>query len=379
MREDQYLPSGWRRFDLQLFAGEGPGGEKTERPTARRKAKAREEGSVVRSNDLAVAALLLAVALALRFLAPYLFEEIKNHFINTTRSMSKAQVTIGGTREALLAMGAVIFRASAPIMGLLAVVGVAINLAQVGFVFNPRLMRFKITNIIKPNPFSFLRRIVFSRRSAFELFKTAAKLSVIGYLAWGVIWANRERLVLTVDMDVGESFAFLAHLSYQILLRTAIAMLVIGIIDYLYQRWEHQEELKMTKQEVKEEHKMMEGDPLIRARIRERQREVATTRMMRQVPEADVVITNPTHYAAALKYESASMKAPTVVAKGKGLIALRIREIAEENDVPIVENKPLARTLYEMVEIGKEIPAELYQAVAEILAYVYRLKKKVAA
>ena len=367
------------RFDLQLFAKGGPGGEKTEKPTARRRAKAREEGSVAKSTDLSVATLLLAVAIALPFLGPSLFEVTKAFFINTTAGMATAQFSISGIRETLMSIGLVVFRAAAPLMGLIVLVGVAINIAQVGFIFNPLLLRFKITNIIKPNPFSFLRKIAFSRRSGFELFKTIVKIGAMGYLAGGVIWANYERLILTVNMEVAASFAFIATIAQQIFLRAAIVMLVIGLIDYLYQRWEHQEGLKMTKQEIKEEHKTMEGDPQLRARIRERQREAATTRMMSQVPEADVVITNPIHFAIALKYESVSMKAPSLVAKGRELVALRIKEIAEENDVPIVENKPLARTLYEMAEIGEEVPAELYQAVAEILAYVYRLKEKVAA
>jgi len=207
-----------------------------------------------------------------------------------------------------------------------------------------------------------------------ELGKSIMKLLIIGGISYGLIKAEMKGFPPLMQQGVGEIFLFIAQVAFKILFFVCLALIILALLDYIYQRWQFEQSIKMTKQEVKDEHKQVEGDPKVKSRIRKAQLEMAARRMMEAVPEADVVITNPVHLAVALKFEASEMVAPTVIAKGAGHIAERIKEIASEHQVPIVEDKPLAQTLFKMVEIGEFIPAELYRAVAEILAYVYRLK-----
>ena len=250
-------------------------------------------------------------------------------------------------------------------------VAVSVSILQVGFSFNPDTIMPQFSRI---NPISGFGRI-FSKRSLVELIKSLLKITVVGYFIFRFIQKETLRIPSLMMAEIPDSFALLAGIIYDLAFQIAMVILVLAILDYGYQWWEHMQNLKMSKQEVKEEMKQTEGNPQIKSKIREKQRAIATRRMMAEVPKADVVVTNPTHFAVALKYES-GMEAPTVVAKGADFIAQRIREIAKENDVVIVENKPLAQALFKNAEVGDPIPPDLYKAVAEVLAYVYRLKRK---
>ena len=253
------------------------------------------------------------------------------------------------------------------------VVSVVVSFLQVGFNFAPELIMPQFSRL---NPISGFGRI-FSKRSVVELLKSLLKITVVGYFIYRYLREETIRIPALMMSELEASFAVLAAIIYDLAFQIAMVILVLAILDYGYQWWEHMQNLKMSKQEVKEEMKQTEGNPQIKGKIREKQRAMAMRRMMSEVPKADVVITNPTHFAVAIKYE-AGMEAPAVIAKGSDFIAQRIREIAKENDVTIVENKPLAQALFKNAEIGDLIPPDLYKAVAEVLAYVYRLKRKIS-
>jgi len=218
-----------------------------------------------------------------------------------------------------------------------------------------------------------MKRLV-SLKALVELAKSIVKILIIGSVAYLLVKSDMQDFPALSHQEVGQILVFIARVSLKVCFFVCLAMVILAVLDFLYQRWQHDEDLKMTKQEVRDEQKQTFGDPQVKARIRSVQLEMAKRRMMEAVPEADVVITNPTHLAIALKFDAEEMIAPRVLAKGAGYVAQRIREIAEENQIPIVEEKPLAQALYKMVELGEYIPAELYRAVAEVLAYVYRLK-----
>ncbi len=250
------------------------------------------------------------------------------------------------------------------------IAGMLGNIGQVGFEMHSEPLRPKLSKI---NPISGFKKFV-SVRSLVELGKSIMKLLIIGGISYGLIKADLRGFPPLMQQGVGEIFLFIAQVAFKILFFVCLALIILALLDYIYQRWQFEQSIKMTKQEVKDEHKQVEGDPKVKSRIRKAQYELAAHRMMEAVPEADVVITNPVHLAVALKFEASEMTAPTVIAKGSGHIAERIKEIAGEHQVPIVEDKLLAQTLFKIVEIGEFIPIELYRAVAEILAYVYRLR-----
>lgn len=263
----------------------------------------------------------------------------------------------------------------APLMGAVVLAGFAANALQVGLVLSGEPLSPKGSRL---DPIAGIGRM-FSVRSAVELIKGLAKTALIAYMVFAFLKAEYPTVVRLMGADPGQIAAGIGGLMFRMLFRAAIALLVIAAVDYGFQRYQHEKNLRMTKQEVKEDFKRSEGDPLVKSRIRQRQRQMARNRMMQQVPEADVVVTNPTHYAVALKYDADTMTAPVVLAKGQRLVAERIKEIARESKVPMVENVELARALYKSTEVGDEVPAALYLAVAEILAYVYRLSGRTAA
>jgi flagellar biosynthetic protein FlhB len=250
------------------------------------------------------------------------------------------------------------------------IAGIAGNVGQVGFEMHSEPLRPKLNKI---NPVAGLKKFV-SVRSLVELAKSIMKLLIIGGISYGLIKAEMRGFPLLMQQGVGEILLFIAQVAFKILFFVCLALIILASLDYIYQRWQFEQSIKMTKQEVKDERKQVEGDPKVKSRIRKAQLELAAHRMMEAVPEADVVITNPVHLAIALKFEASEMMAPTVIAKGAGHIAERIKEIANAHQVPVIEDKPLAQTLFKIVEIGEFIPVELYRAVAEILAYVYRLR-----
>lgn len=275
------------------------------------------------------------------------------------------------TFNQLLILSVVAFaEISIPIMGIAMVAGCVASFAQVGLMFIPELIMPKLDRI---NPLEGFKRI-FSRRSLVELLKAVTKIGVACYIAYGVINSSAYIFPRLMDMRLSDAVDILGNLGSTIVFRVGLVFLVLAIADYAFQYSEHMNTIRMTKQEVKEELRQYEGDPQIRGRIRQRQRQVAMQRMMQQVPKADVVITNPTHYAVALKYETHRDRAPVVLAKGVDELAQRIKDVAREHDVIIYEDPLLAQTLYKTVEIGRAIPESLYEAVANVLAFVYRLR-----
>ena len=345
--------------------------ERTEPATPKRLEKAREEGQVARSQELTTFALLMVAAAGLVFLGADLMDKLLRIMkvgMQLERELA-FQPDLMLTRFYELALEGLI--AIAPLLLLLIIVAFFAPMLLSGWMISAKALMPKFDRI---NPIAGFGRL-FSMRSLVELVKAIAKTIVIGGVAALIIWHNKEEVMalLTVPVDSGISQTG-EYLAMSFLLTTG-AMALIAVIDVPFQIWDHAKQQRMTKEEVRKEHKEDEGDPFVKARIRGLQREAARRRMMAEIPNADVIVTNPTHYAVALKYKSETMRAPTVVAKGVHLLAARIREMAEEHRVPILEAPPLARALYYHAELESEIPEKLYTAVAEVLAYVFQLRR----
>ncbi len=362
-------------FDLQLFAAEDEG--RTEEPTEYKKRKAREEGKVVKTLELSSALVLL-----FGFFLIFVFSKI---IFRTSIQMMEFYLTlvpdvINSGKNITFLMKPILpimLKISAPILAVAFLAAFIGNVVQVGFTFSTKPIQPDLTKI-NPNPIRFFTKILFTRQAAMNLAKAVFKIAAISVIAFFLIRKDIFQIMQTVDMGVLQAMYFCLMIAFKLVMIISGILLVLSIPDYFFQRHEHIESLKMTRQELKEERKLLEGDPLLRARMRERQRDYARRRMMAEVPKADVVITNPTHYAVALQYEELKMRAPMCVAKGREIIAENIKRIAEENDVTVVENRPLARELYRRVEIGDEIPEDLFTAVAEVIAFVYKLKRRKA-
>ncbi len=375
MRDEQFLGDLPFCFDLQLFAAEDEG--RTEEPTEYKKRKAREEGKVAKTQELPSALILL-----FGFFTIFLFSKViyKNLLGMMQLYLGSVQQVVSSGENMVFLLRPIlpiVAKIVGPIMGVVFIAAIIGNVAQVGFQFSIKPIQPDISKI-NPNPIRFFQRVLFSKLTAVNLGKTIFKIVTIGVVAFLLIRRETATITQTIDMGLTQGMYIILSTTFKLVIIVSGILLVLSIPDYIFQRRQHIESLKMTKQELKEERKLLEGDPLLRARMRERQRAYARKRMMHEVPTADVVITNPIHYAVALKYEALKMSAPSCVAKGQELIAQRIRNIAEEHDVPVVENRPLARELYRRVEIGDEVPDELFTAVAEVLAFVYKLKAKAA-
>ena len=345
--------------------------ERTEPATDKKRADARKKGKVFRSQELNSAAVLVFSALLLSFAGGGMASGIADMARELFGTAGTVRITAAGAHE-LFAREIIRFGGVAlPVLGGIALVGLALNLAQVGFrfTFEPMLPQFA-----RVNPLSGMKRVLGSRRSLVELLKNVLKVTLVGYIAWDALQGILGDAVTLMDGDPATIVAYMGHSAIGLALKTGLAFLVMAALDYAYQRFEYEKELRMTKQEVRDESKQQEGDPQVKARVRSIQRRIAYRRMMQDVPTADVVVTNPTHVAVALKYDTARMSAPKVVAKGADLVAKRIRDVAAEHGVPIIEDRPLARTLFQSVEIGEEIPEKMFQAVAQLLAYIYRLR-----
>ncbi|HWQ61510.1 MAG TPA: flagellar biosynthesis protein FlhB, partial [Negativicutes bacterium] len=286
---------------------------------------------------------------------------------------STADFTINQVYLLLIEFGVVFLKAVLPVMLVVLVISLAVNLLQVGFVFSLEPLMPQLDRI---NPISGFQRL-FSLRAIAELVKSLCKLTIIGYFVYRFIMRETALVPQLIGADLTDSLRYTAGLVVNLALEIGAVILVLAALDYFYQWWEYNKSLKMSKQEIKEEFKQTEGNPQIKGKIKERQRAMAMRRMMQEVPKATAVVTNPTHFAVAIRYDK-SMSAPEVVAKGQDFLAERIKQVAKENRVAVVENKPLARALYATVEVGDNIPPELYQAVAEVLAYVFRLKKRLS-
>jgi len=344
--------------------------ERTEEATPRHREETRKKGQVAQSMEINSAVLIFFCFLILNFLAPYLYHEISLFTVQTLGTIGSVELSMSSCHSLFLLWTLSFAKMLIPFVLALAVIALLVNLAQVGVVFSAEPLTPKLDKLNIAKGF----KRVFSKRSLFNMVRDIIKLLIIGYVSYLTIRSEMNNYIPLVDKDVWQILVFASKMVFRVAMRTALALLLLAILDYAYQKWEFEKGLKMTRDQVKEELKMTEGDPLIRSRIRRIQREIARKRMMKEVPKADVVITNPTSLAVALEYDRDTMSAPTVIAKGQRLLAQKIKEIAIQHDVPIVEDRPLAQTLYKAVEIGMEIPANLYRAVAEVLAYVYSLK-----
>ncbi|MGN0338114.1 MAG: flagellar biosynthesis protein FlhB [Lachnospiraceae bacterium] len=364
-------------YDLQFFAKDGPGGEKTEPATSKKLSDARSEGQVCKSRELDQAASLVALFLTLKVIVSFMgsnflqiFHDIYNKIPETVSAREvNSVVVMSYLHQAVLSS----VKLAGPFFAVGVAVAFLINIIQVKWKVSTKPLRPKPD---KFNPINGFKRM-FSKDSLFELVKSIAKVALIAVIAYTALKSHLEEIFLLYNITLQQAIAEIGTLVIDVGFRISIIYCIIGAADYLYQKHKFNEDMKMTKQEVKDEMKNSEGDPQIKSKQRQRMQEASRRRMMQDVPKADVVITNPTHYAVALKYDAGTGTAPVLVAKGADLIAQRIREIAKENHVEIVENKPLARMIYTNVEIGREIPPELYQAVAEILAAVYRAQNRV--
>jgi flagellar biosynthetic protein FlhB len=347
-------------------------GEKSQEPTLHRRQKAREEGHVAKSQDLGSAVLLLVGVLALLMSGGTLIEFLRQY---TARQLggrawlsADLDFLMVEWNETLLALG----RYLLPVLGLTMLAAIAINLAQVGFLFLPARLS---PDVARLSPLRGLRRL-FSAGNAARLAFGLFKIMVIGCVAFVSLYKERQTILGLTAFSSLQIAAYLLEILAWTTIRVGVALLVLALLDYAFQRWKHEQDLRMTPQEVREEMKNLEGDPQIVARRRAVQRQLVLNRLSSAVPKADVVITNPTELAVAIQYEPLSMAAPIVVAKGAGFMAQRIRTLALEHGIPVVEKKPLAQALYREVEVNQPIPHDKYAAVAEVLAYVYQLQGK---
>lgn len=357
------------RLNLQYFSG-----EKTEKATPKKRQDSRKKGQVLKSPDVTSAIVLLSVFVFLFFFASFLRTEIFSFFgVTFTKYMLIETLTIDTAiiiyKDMLLEMAMVLL----PIMLVAVVAAVAANYFQFGLLFTTEPLKFDLKKI---DPIKGLKRI-FSLKAIIELLKSILKISFIGSVTTLILWMNLEQVLSLSFKTAWDTLSTVGWLTGTMGIAASCVLLFISILDFFYQKYDYEKNLKMSKQDIKDEHKNSDGDPIIKSRIRQRQREMAMRRMMQEIPTADVVITNPTHFAIALKYDDESMDAPTVVAKGVDFVAQKIKLIAKENNVVMVENRPLARSMYDQVEVGQRIPDEFFKAVAEVLAYVYRIKQKI--
>ena len=346
--------------------------EKTEQPTPKKREDSRKKGQVARSQELNSVFIILTGVMGLMFFDAHLLSGFTDAFHYNIGQID-IDLTVTKFYELFIANGKALISLIAPIILLLGLVGILINIAQVGIGISPEAMKPKFDKL---NIFQGLKRL-FSMKTLFNLIRDTIKIAIIAYIAYLTYKCEMVNYIPLADQELGQIMSFMAQISIKIVLRAAGVLLLLSILDYAYQKYDFEKGLKMTKQEVKDELKQHEGDPMIKMRIRRIQREMAHARMLQEVENADVVVTNPTHIAVALKYDADIMPAPTLVAKGQRLIAERIKEIAKNAGVPIIENKPLAQALFKSVEVGMAIPAKLFKAVAEVLAYVYKLKGKI--
>ena len=347
------------------------GQEKTEQATPKKRREALEEGNVAKSRELPVALLLLIAILFMKYYGGYVFNELKKFFYESWQTYrfdlnvdSIYYIVVQFTVKAML-----VFLPLIAILIFLAVIG---NVAQFGFILTGKAIQPKWEKLDPIKGFQNL----FSKRTLVELIKSILKIILVGAVAYFIIKGKLMEIVSLIDADINFTIAYTGKLIFLVFFSVSIVVLIIAIFDFGYQKWQYEKDLMMSRSELKEELKQMEGDPLIRQRIRSIQREMARRRMMEDVPKADVVVTNPTHYAIAIKYDDKNDRAPKVVAKGQNLVALRIIEIARSHYIAIYQDPPLAKLLYNTIDIGEEIPENLYKAIAEVLAFVYSLKKR---
>ncbi|KIL47733.1 flagellar biosynthesis protein FlhB [Jeotgalibacillus campisalis] len=355
-------------LDLQFFAG-----EKTEKASPKKRLDSRKKGQVAKSQDVTTAIMLLGVFLFLYFAGGMFWDRIINLVMVPLSDYMLRPVTMDTAMIVYTEMLREVAWIVLPIMGVAALSAIIGNYVQIGFLIATDPLKPQLSKI---DPIKGFKRI-FSARALVELAKSILKISLIGLTTFLVIWFSIEHVLALSLKSVETTLLTAGKLTVQMGLYASVFLLLLAVLDYLYQKYDFEKNIRMSKQDLKDEYKNTEGDPLIKSKIKQRQREMAMKRMMSEIPNADVVITNPTHYAIVLTYKDSVSDAPVVVAKGVDFIAQKIKLVAKENNVLAVENRPLARALFAQAEIGDPIPEEFFKAVAEILAYVYRIKNKV--
>ncbi|HRN80967.1 MAG TPA: flagellar biosynthesis protein FlhB [Nitrosomonas europaea] len=345
--------------------------ERTEPASPRRLEKAREEGQVARSQELTTFTLLIAASSSLWVIGSIIIQKLSAVLEGGLRMEQEVAFNPALLLPRLFQLALDGLLAIAPLLGWLVIIALVAPMLLSGWLFSSKAL---FPDLKRLNPVNGLKRI-FSSRGLIELVKAIAKVMVIGGVAAGIIWSHKQDVLDLVGMPLDTSLISMSRLIGLTFILIVGAMLLIVVIDVPFQIWNHARQLRMSREDLRKEAKEDEGDPQVKGRIRNMQRQIARRRMMAEVPKADVVVTNPTHYAVALKYQDRSMRAPKVVAKGTQLIAARIRELADEHHIPVLEVPPLARALYHHVELDTEIPEALYTAVAHVLAYIFQLKR----
>ena len=359
-------------MNLQFFAG---GGEKTEEATSKHLKDARNEGQVAKSQELITATMLFIFFISLKVLSGYIANNILKSFHKAYRYISiyALDKPAVGNASAMIRQGMLdIFLTVIPIFAFAIVVAIVLNILQVKWNITTKPLHPKWSKL---NPISGFKKL-FSLSKLFELLKAVVKIAIIFYLAYDTLIDKVVILKILYDLDLLNAVLYISDLVIDLGIKISAVYLIIGLADYIYQKFKFKKDMKMTKEEVKDEYKQQEGDPKVKGKIKSKMRETSMRRMMQQMPDADVVITNPTHFACAIKYDKETASAPVLIAKGADHLARKLKEVAKEHNVPIVENKALARMLYYNVELDTEIPEELYQMTAEVLAYVYQLKNR---
>lgn len=346
------------------------GQERSEAATPRRRQEARRRGQTARSAEINSAAGLLAGFLFFRYWGSGLVDQLGALMTGSFRNLNQRDLTVDTVMAVFGQFGLGLAQMLGPVFAVMVVVGVVANVAQVGLLLTTQPLQPDFSRV---NPFEGAKRLV-SMRSLVELGKSVLKLAIVGYVVWRVVESRLMVLMLTPTMAWQSAVATIVTVVFDAAIWAGGLLFVLAAADYAYQRFQFEKSIKMSREEVKEEFKQTEGNPVIKQRVRQLQRAVAQRRMMQAVPQADVVITNPTHFAVALQYDAKTMRAPRVVAKGADLLAQQIKQIASESGVPMMENKPLAQALYKMCEVGQEVPPDMYATVAELLAFVFRLR-----
>jgi len=356
-------------LDLQFFAG-----EKTEKATPQKRQESKRKGQVAKSPEVAAAMIMLGGILLLYFTGGWMLDQILGIMrINLTQYINW-ELTPAAIRTMFEQMAMEGFTIMVPMALIGMIFGFFGNFIQIGPIFSTDPLMAKLERL---DPIKGAKRI-FSVRALVELAKSLLKISIIGTAAFLVLWTSKEELFLLSQQSVPHALSFVGGLVIKLGLTASLILLCLAVLDYIYQKYEFEKGIKMSKQDIKDEYKKADGDPLIKSKIKEKQRQMSMNRMIQDLPSADVLITNPTHYAIAIKYNAETMEAPQVIAMGKDHLALKIKEKAKELDIVIMENKPLARALYAQVEVGDYVPEDLFMAVAEVLAYIYRLKGKIS-
>lgn len=366
---------GMYSMNLQFFADSGGGGEKTEDATTKRLQDARKEGQVARSQELITAAMLLALFLAIKLFVGFIGNRLLLTFYESYSyigiyAADLATINIGGAiiQNAMVNILLMLL----PVFVFAMVPAIAMNVFQVKWKVTGKPLQPKFNRM---NPISGFKKII-SKDKLFELIKSIAKIGIIFYLAYTTLKGEVDKLEILYELGLLQAVSLIGNLVIDMGIKISAFYFIMGLADYIYQKLKFKKDMKMSKQEVKDEYKQQEGDPQIKGRIKSKMREASMRRMMQSMPDADVVITNPTHFACAIRYDKEKAAAPVLTAKGADYLAQKIKEAAKEYNVPIVENKPLARMLYYNVDLDSEIPPELYQMTAEVLAYVYQLKNQ---